>query len=763
MKKFFYILCFLVSLYSWGSQRTETIQLNFSAGDFQFTQIDGKTHISSNVHDLLFEESELFPKIPKIGIDVLIGPNEQFDTLTYSFSNSIMWNNINIAACEVPIRTDSEGEGGSSNSSNFDGIYPATVEYQETATLDGYKMVRLIVNPFAFDGLQSTLALNQCINVSLCLNQPNPVHVPSNNPVHVGGAFLNDFVEDVAVNGDDMSSLYGDPVVAMSALDSINYYTYLLITNENLKSSFEPLAHWKTRKGVRAKVLTVEEICSQYNGNSIPLKIKAAIKDYQENHSTKYVLLGGDEHAVPAQPCYIQMDARSNGEYKTHKDTVQSDFFYACLKKMDWDSNGDGIAAQLDSTGYVGDSAINIEHQVVISRLPAENTDGAQAMVQRIINYEMDPIHGEWNDNILLTGVVIDTVYTLNGRQISDTEIVGQTIYDQLQSNGWNGDIVRFFDTYTDMPSGTNYKVNNVNMIKELNKGYTLVHEESHGSRKRWVLDHNSFYRSQARTVVNEKKGTVILTAACSTNAFDDGETCLSQAFLESTKSGVLAYYGSQRLGLRDQSATLNKKLLERLLSETNCLGKAAMNARLQFMKNSYYKHGAARWLGLATNLMGDPEMPVYLSRPLERTDVKFNFHNNILTVSTHNNDQFKVCVSSLNDYGEHYYLTGNSINGRASFLGATDNVYVSITSPGYIPFVQNIQKNTYIQNETISDNRLIVAENTYVGQNVTGTLSQGPVVVESGNLEIQSAGGVLLAPGTEIKKNASLEVKTNL
>ena len=71
--------------------------------------------------------------------------------------------------------------------------------------------------------------------------------------------------------------------------DSIDY---LLITNGDLSAGFEPLLEWKTRKGLKTAMITVDEISENYEGASIQLKIKQCLFDYYTNHGLKWVLLG---------------------------------------------------------------------------------------------------------------------------------------------------------------------------------------------------------------------------------------------------------------------------------------------------------------------------------------------------------------------------------------------------------------------------------------------------------------------------------------
>ena len=50
----------------------------------------------------------------------------------------------------------------------------------------------------------------------------------------------------------------------------------------------------------------------------------------------------------------------------------------------------------------------------------------------------------------------------------------------------------------------------------------------------------------------------------------------------------------------------------------------------------------------------------------------------------------------------------------------------------------------------------------SYSEYTITLSSGYGPLVVDDGLLEIQSAGGVTLAPGFEVKRGASLSIKTS-
>lgn len=88
------------------------------------------------------------------------------------------------------------------------------------------------------------------------------------------------------------------------------------------------------------------------------------------------------------------------------------------------------------------------------------------------------------------------------------------------------------------------------------------------------------------------------------------------------------------------------------------------------------------------------------------------------------------------------------------------DSLSLCITKPGYIPFVRTVTKTTYIQNETINEDRHIVSEETYIGYNVTTEKAEGPVVIESSTTDICIGDGTLIKNDFEVKKGVTFEIK---
>ena len=67
-------------------------------------------------------------------------------------------------------------------------------------------------------------------------------------------------------------------------------YEYIIITKQEFANTFKELAHWKTRKGIPAKVETVENIYSNplYDGADKQEQIRNYIKENSKKLRSRY-------------------------------------------------------------------------------------------------------------------------------------------------------------------------------------------------------------------------------------------------------------------------------------------------------------------------------------------------------------------------------------------------------------------------------------------------------------------------------------------
>lgn len=755
----------LASLSSIG-QNVKHVSFDFRIDDFEVQHVDGNTVISSDTHNYFLRSDTLLPALPYIGYNVLVGSTEQYDSYVCSDSKSLIQSNVTMARNPDAIPTNMWPSINAINSYALYSLRTYPTEYVEFVGMnecDGYRILTFHVCPFEYDATTQKLYLRTHIDLDIHLK-----HSPSVSPSGIGNReTVRSIIRRMVINPEDLDGqnmpLYNR---SNNILKKQTGFEYVIVTSNQFKSTFQELANWKSRKGIRSKVLTVEDIVSTYNGSTNQEKIKNALSEID---SLSYVLLGGDNLIVPTCMCYIGYSANTDS-------ITPADVYYSCLETKNWDKNGNGFYGELtDSVSMI--PVLNV------SRAPVSTIEDAQVFVNRIINYESSPDTTNWNNDILMCGTSLGFnrgnnwyPYYINGQ--SDTQLWSQMIYEQYISQLWEGhQLTQFYDTYTDFIGNASYDFTTDNLQIELAKGYTFVDVMTHGSKVGWQMeDGNDYYYYKADELVNSGY-TIITTTACNTNAFDyhtnqSTRHCLSQQFINNPQSGILAYYGTSRENWHSFSLSefppLSFGHLFDALFYSNIftdryhrIGKAAtavkeakMSEALYSGSGNYYNPNRKVWMEL--NLMGDPEMPVYLSRPELFQNVSILFVNDSIYVDA-GTDGFDICFINKSDSTD-YYIARDIADSVAVFSRINGMFDVCITKPGYIPYTTTCG-DTFLQNISLSGMKSYETGNALIGSDVTNEVIQGPVVINNGSTTVKASQGATITKDFEVKLGAKFTI----
>jgi hypothetical protein len=354
-------------------------------------------------------------------------------------------------------------------------------------------------------------------------------------------------------------------------------------------------------------------------------------------------------------------------------------------------------------------------------------------------------------------GCTIDKILNYN----YDVRPRGDNIYNSYISPYWNGDRVRYYDS-----DHSEWKITADSIQFYLGEGHSFVEMLSHGVDTCWQLNgYHPYYSNIYASTLNNSCPTLISTVACLTNAFDrELYPCLSECFLRNESSGVLAYLGCSREGLLwfgkvgGASISYEAKYYEYLFSgnipERNygrIVGSGKAFWILSANSNEDY-----RWIMCGLNPIGDPEMPVFVSRPQRFSGVSYTLQNDSLVIST-GTDSCRICVMSTSDGGASYYQVHNLVS-TAWFEQPTMDCSICVTKPGYVPYIMEYKDTIYIQNESLNGNNTFSARNVFIGRDVTTTKPQGPVEIESGNTIIK-AKNVTIKNNFEVTLGAELNI----
>lgn len=608
MKKFNLILI-LIIITSLIYAQKKVIDISFSQDDFKFITKDGFTAITFKSSDYYYKENLGAPALPYYLINLSVPDGARFLNVEYNYETEFFADNITIQPTQHLIPTN-KPDTLPPKVEPLESIYKSAepfpeniVQYTSTQLMSQYRFFTFEISPFIYYPLQKKLFIIKNIQIIVKYDLTDYRDTYRWDK----GTFYN-LLKDQVINSSDLT-LSKSP-------KSIDDVEYLIITSSSLSSYFQPLANWKTQKGVPAKIITTEFIYANYSGATEQLKIKNCIYDYYQNNGTIWVLLGGDNTVVPDQ------DAYGNVEYSYEDYNMPTDLFYACFdNQFNWNADGDGIYGELTDN-------IDMAPEVFIARAPVRTSAHTATFVNKVLNYEQHPPTTDFAKKMILSGVML---FDYVGSQ-SDIDYQGELMWNDNIASYWNGTHYRFYDTNTDF-GGPSYNVTNTNVSNQINTGYNFFFMGTHGDQQLWAMEDGYYFSSSdADALTNLNEQGIIVSISCLTNAFDGSsgytlDPCLSEAFIRNPNGGAVAYHASSRYGwgnydpmIFGPSMQYSAYFYEYMFSGQPAnykykFGSVSAQGKIHFI-GSCSDYNAMRWLQFAIDPIGDPEMDIFTDNP---------------------------------------------------------------------------------------------------------------------------------------------------
>jgi len=536
--------------------------------------------------------------------------------------------------------------------------YPlALVSLGTQADLAGQGMIPVTVYPLHYLPLQKELILVRSLRF-----------VIDGEPGYVCGDYLpqaisengkttyEQMIKDMVINPADVT-LQTSPNPQPLGVPAGDY-DYVIVTQSSWTSAFQPLADWKTQKGVPATIVTTTWIYNSggYSGTDVQ-KIKAFVQDVYNTWGTTYVLLGGDTDVVP---CH----------YKTYSgvdpDPVPNDAYYA-----DFDAD------------YVCE--VNIGRASVSST--GNGTGGIANFIYKVMTYETNPPLTSYAKKVALFGFDLDDwteaqqcKININDSYIPDSWTV-KTVYDSQSGN------------------------HQTNVINALNAGQNLVNHADHSNSDcmgTGYINHDwLIYSDDMDSLTNGNKQTILYSMGCDPAAYDVDD-CIAEHFVQNTNGGGIAFIGNSRYGWYewDTYDTLSMGYDVHFFKSLFNDGLYNLGAAFSDHKNEAYQEYAGddyyQYIFTELTLLGDPELPIWTENPTSLTIT----HPGSLPVGS---SSFYVAVSSGGSPVNQAYVClwkGTEVYQRG-YTDTTGNVSftVSPTTAGTMNIT--VTKHNYIPNKS--------------------------------------------------------------
>ncbi len=477
------------------------------------------------------------------------------------------------------------------------GPFPATAaELGGTSWSGGKPVAMLRVNPVRYLPRDERLLIHPRITVEIvCRPAPAAKPVAPSTP---GWPTLSP-----STPGSPTLSLSaaGRPTRALSAAslaDSIDpeVRRYVIVTTAELAPAFEPLAAYKTRKGVPAGIVTVEEIAAAHAGQDLAEQVRNHLRLAFETRGTTHALLAGP----PAQVGYrfaFAMDCQIGGEIAN---SIPADLYFADLDG-DWDADRDG------TFGEVADS-VDLAPEIHVGRVTPATLAQAEAWVAKVLAYEQSPPVGYQTGVLMLGEISFDDPYPYTD------DGVGLDRLDDLYFGSWYDPITKLYE------SRGNESVASV--VQALNEGPHFVLHCGHGSPDVLSMGTGYFLTSHAARLTNGARSFLLYSVGCLAAAFDRRPTVLGELLLN-PGGGGFASIGNSRYGWAapgnpgyGYSETFMQAFFRAVLVEGETrIGAALASAKASMIPFSRSEN-VYRWHQYSVNLLGDPELAVYTRVP---------------------------------------------------------------------------------------------------------------------------------------------------
>jgi hypothetical protein len=600
-----------------------TYTIGFSPNDLSFVKDSGFDKISlKGSEDIRTAGS---PLLPVKSICLLLPTNTEVANVFVSAEQYVPLGEYSILPTQLDQKTD-----GSDNNAwtapdpriyDTDSPFPGKrVELVDEGYLGGNHLVTLAVYPLEYYPQSKRLFLYNQLEINVILRNTDKLPKSAQKQINSSKDIqtYEKILSQIVTNREDISNLANRNFRLASSGDSSDSSpspAYLVVTASDMEVAFTPLVNWKTKKGIKAGMVSIESILSNYTGRDDAEKLRNfLIEAYQKG--TTWVLLGGDEHVVPIRYAY----PTNTTTVPSMTDQQICDLYFSDVDG-DWDVDNDGVwgEPQQDHPDLFPD--------LFVGRVPCGNAAEAQAFVEKLLSYEKNPGNGS-------PGYLTSALW-LCSDQMRDWNLgEGQhAMVSPFVPSGFSQDT----NTLIESPSGDASNPTGPDggtCINRMNQGWGIIGVLAHGKASAFVAKSNLINGSPKSWVStisskadgnghlpdlgNDQKYGIMYSIACSQSAIDVDEypylgddPCVGEYYPLASQKGGVAFLGYSRWGWVSVSYMLFEKFLEYLTNGNpeHHIGIAEALSRCEYP--SY------RDLNYGHNLFGDPEMNVWTDLPL--------------------------------------------------------------------------------------------------------------------------------------------------
>lgn len=569
------------------------------------------------------------------------------------------------------------------------------VYIKEIETFRGYKIISVEVSPTIYYPDEQRLRVITSLSYDLTYKESSAaiLSTQTQEPQSINSFAIGDLsmpiinpshaIENKTNNGGEID------------IAGPNGRDYLIITHKSFKDAADKLARWKRRLGYNVTVTTNLLWTNEKIQNTINLAYKATPK-------LTYILLLGDSSFLPP---YMDVITKTSSSY-TCDYNYAYDYKFGCM-----DGDDDWLS------------------EFSIGRIPVSDIEEADAVIDKIINYEFFPpqdptifqnvvscayLEDTNNDNAedrrflrtaeelysYISNNLYKTVKRLYKRQRATTNYYSKTYYkyeeipsELIASNIWNA--------------------NASNIASAINNGACMFFYNGHGTES--GLTNVDFKLSSLRLLTNTFQ-PVFFCPACLTGAYHFLETTktpirsFAQDILKLKDAGASAIFASScmsyvlfedafQLGIIDAICppyTMQPPIFGNVSSSPQYnlrtlkyhrLGDIFTHALTRMVEwNNPYDTYGQKYHKKVLQLFGDPTMPLYWKQPKPIDGILVYRPNNLIKTYI----PVDGCtITYFNEFTGEIFFNSNVSKGYSYFDTNNPDVFtITVTSPDRVPYV---------------------------------------------------------------------------
>ncbi len=471
------------------------------------------------------------PSLPAYSVSLALPQGTVIEDVSVTYAEPTeLPGTYNIAPAQKPQPIGTEPEYTARNEAVYSSStpFPGELVYSHNSgNRSGYHVGNIVFAPVQYVPATGkvTVYTDISFNVSLSSAEGELVY-PKVRMEWIDNQIRSDLEKSVINPGEIMRAPGIEILYGYKGFDD-DVYPYLIITGSGT-DGLDDLIEWKTRKGNKTEIKTVNDISAEYSGTDAEEQIRNCIIDYYTNYGTQYIVLVGTHSTVPMRYAY---DPDFN--VSESNNLVPTDDYYGCLDG-DWNDDGDGY------WGEYPDDNVDFNFDVYIGRYQTTNATYTADIVDKTLCYEGSGLSGftnpyDYDDEALLAGAYLDSN--------TNTGITMEYIEDNyLTDSFWTNEVL--MDTSY---SGSNFSSSR--FISEMNEGRNFIAHSAHSNKTVLGTNSGGVYASDLENLTNAPRFTGCLySLGCYQGHIETSTNCAAR-FVRSDTGGGAGYVGNTRYG----------------------------------------------------------------------------------------------------------------------------------------------------------------------------------------------------------------------